>query len=85
MDKPLIRLYYHKDNLPPNPILERLYKTFYYAHNNDELLELLEIVICQHQDPNKNVRHEEVVRVGLNNSDTSRRIINYFDSLFSSK
>lgn len=85
MDKPLIRLYYHKDNLPPNPILERLYKTFYYAHNNDELLELLEIVICQHQDPNKDVRHEEVVRVGLNNSDTSRRIINYFDSLFSSK
>lgn len=85
MDKPLIRLYYHKDNLPPNPILEKLYSTFYYAHNNAELQELLESVICQHQDPNKDARHEEVVRVGLNNSDTSRRIINYFDSLFSSK
>ena len=85
MDKPLIRLYYHKDNLPPNPILEKLYKTFYYAHNNEELQELLESVICQHQDPNQAVRHEEVVRVGLNNSDTSRRIINYFNSLLSSK
>lgn len=85
MDKPLIRLYYHKDNLPPNPILEKLYRTFYYAHNNEELKELLESVICQHQDPNKAARHEEVVRVGLNNSDTSRRIINYFNSLLSSK
>ena len=83
MDKPLIRLCYHKDNLPPNPILEKLYGTFYYAHNNDELQELLESVICQHQDPNQAVRHEEVVRVGLNNSDTSRKIINYLDSLFS--
>ena len=85
MDKPLIRLYYHKDNLPPNPILEKLYETFYYAHNNEELKELLESVICQHQDPNRTARHAEVVRVGLNSSDTSRRIINYFDSLFSSK
>lgn len=83
MDKPLIRLYYHKDNLPPNPILEKLYSTFYYAHNNEELKELLESVICQHQDPNKAARHEEVVRVGLNSSDTSRKIINYLDSLFS--
>lgn len=83
MDKPLIRLYYHKDNLPPNPILEKLYGTFYYAHNNDELQELLESVICQHQDPNKAARHEEVVRVGLNDSNTSGKIIHYLDSLFS--
>lgn len=85
MDKPLIRLYYHKDNLPPNPILEKLYRTFYYAHNNEELKELLESVICQHQDPNKAARHEEVVRVGLNSSDASRRIINYLHSLLTSK
>lgn len=83
MGKPLIRLYYHKDNLPPNPILEKLYRTFYYAHNNEELKELLESVICQHLDPNKAARHEEVVHVGLNSSDTSRKIINYLDSLFS--
>lgn len=85
MDKPLIRLYYHKDNLPPNPILEKLYRTFYYAHNNEDLKELLESVICQHQDPNKAARHEEVVRVGLNSGDASRRIINYLDSLLISK
>ena len=83
MDKPLIRLYYHKDNLPPNPILENLYNTFYYAHNNAELQELLESVICQRQDPNKIERHEEVVRVGLNKSDTSKKIIHYLDSLLS--
>lgn len=85
MDKPLIRLYYHKDNLPPHPIVEKLYSTFYSAHNNAELQELLESIICQHQDPKKDVRHEEVVRVGLNSSDTSRRIIHYLDSLLSSK
>ena len=83
MDKPLIRLYYHKDNLPPNPILEKLDRTFYYAHNNEELKELLESVICQHQDPNQAARHEEVVRVGLNDSNTSGKIIHYLDSLFS--
>lgn len=85
MDKPLIRLYYHKDNLPPHPILEKLYDTFYYAHNNQELMELLESVIIQHQDPNQIARHEEVVRVGLNQSNTSEKIIHYFDSLFSPK
>lgn len=85
MDKPLIRLYYHQENLPPHPILEKLYSTFYYAHNNEELQELLETIICQHQDPNKSQRHEEIVRVGLNRSDTSKKIIDYFDSLFSSK
>lgn len=85
MDKPLIRLYYHKDNLPPNPMLEKLYSTFYYAHNNSELQKLLDSIICQHQDPNKAARHEEVVRVGLNSGDASRRIINYLDSLLISK
>lgn len=85
MDKPLIRLYYHKDNLPPNPILEKMYGTFYYAHNNDELQELLDSVICQHQDPKQDARHAEVVRVGLNSSDTSSKIINYLDLLFASK
>lgn len=85
MDKPLIRLYYHKDNLPPNPMLEKLYSTFYYAHNNDELMALLEQVICQHQDPNKDCRHEEIVHLGLNRSDASERIIEYIDSLLSSK
>lgn len=85
MDKPLIRLYYHKDNLPPNPILENLYNTFYYAHNNDELQELLESIISLHQDPNKDARHEEVTRVGLNQSNTSEKIIYYLDSLLSSK
>lgn len=85
MDKPLIRLYYHNDNLPPNPILERLYSTFYYAHNNDELMAFLKKVICQHQDPNKDCRHEEIVRLGLNRSDASERIIDYIDSLLSSK
>ena len=85
MDRPLIRLYYYKDNLPPNPILENLYDTFYYAHNNAELQELLESVICQHQDPNKAARHEEVVRVGLNKSDTSKEIVHYLDSLLSAK
>ena len=83
MDKPLIRLYYHKDNLPPHPALEQLYGTFYYAHDNAELQELLESVICQHQDPNKDVRHEEVVRAGLNSGKTSRKIIDYLDSLLS--
>lgn len=85
MDKPLIRLYYHKDNLPPNPMLEKLYGTFYYAHNNAELQELLESVVCQHQDPNKAARHEEVIRVGFNKSDASKEIIRYLDSLLSSK
>ena len=85
MDKPLIRLYYHGDNLPPHPILEKLYSTFYYAHNNEELQELLKSVIIQHQDPNKDARHEEIARVGLNQSNTSRNIIHYLDSLLSSK
>ncbi|MBQ3613452.1 MAG: hypothetical protein II989_05115 [Bacteroidales bacterium] len=85
MDKPLIRLYYHKDNLPPNPILEKLYSTFYYAHNNDELMAILDMVICQHQDPHQADRNNEIVRLGLNRSDASERIINYIDSLLSSK
>lgn len=85
MDKPLIRLYYHKDNLPPNPILEKLYSTFYYAHNNNELMTCLEKIICQHQDPNKADRHEEVVRLRLDRANTSERIIDYMDSLLSSK
>lgn len=82
MDKPLIRLYYHKDNLPPNPILENLYKTFYYAHNNDELITHLENIIIKKQDPNKAKRHQEVVRLGFDKCDTSSKIINYLDSLF---
>lgn len=85
MDKPLIRLYYHKNNLPPNPMLEKLYSTFYYAHNNSELQKLLDSIISQHQDPNKAARHEEVIRVGLNSSDTSKKIINYLNSLFTSE
>ena len=83
MDKPLIRLYYHKDNLPPHPILEKLYGTFYYAHNNDELQELLESVICRREDPNQEERHNEVVRLGLNQGNTSHRIIDYLDKLLS--
>jgi hypothetical protein len=85
MDKPLIRLYYHKDNLPPNPMLEQLYQTFYYARNNDELTKLLSEVLCEGKDPNRDWRHKEVVRVGLNNSDTSKRITHYLDSLLSPK
>ena len=81
MDKPLIRLYYHKDNLPPNPILEKLYSTFYYAHNNEELMAFLEMIICQHQDPNKDARHEEIVRLNLDGCNASERIIDYIDSL----
>lgn len=83
MDKPLIRLYYHKDNLPPNPMLEKLYSTFYYAHNNNELADLLESVICRREDPNQEERHNEVVRLGLNQGNTSHRIIDYLDKLLS--
>lgn len=82
MDKPLIRLYYHKDNLPPNPILEKLYKTFYYAHNNDELVKLLDIIISQRMDPNQSERHKEVASLGLNRSDSAQVIVNYLDTLF---
>lgn len=82
MDKPLIRLYYHKDNLPPNPILEKLYNTFYYAHNNDELMKLLDKIITQREDPNQNERHREVTSLGLNRSDSARTIVNYLDKLF---
>lgn len=85
MDKPLIRLYYYEENLPPNPMLEKLYKTFYYAHNNDELAVLLENIICQRQDPNKFERHQEVGRLGLNQGDSSQRIIDYLNSLLSSR
>ena len=85
MDKPLIRLYYHKENLPPNPILEKLYSTFYYAHNNDELSELLELIICKKEDPNKNERHKEVTSLGLNRNDSALKIINYLDSLLARK
>lgn len=81
MDKPLIRLYYHKENLPPNPMLEKLYSTFYYAHNNDELAELLDSVICRREDPHQQARHDEVVKLGLNKSNTSERIIEYLDKL----
>lgn len=85
MDKPLIRLYYYEENLPPNPMLEKLYKTFYYAHNNEELVVLLENIICQRQDPNKIERHQEVVCLGLNRGDSSQRIIDYLNSLLSSR
>lgn len=85
MDKPLIRLYYYEENLPPNPMLKKLYKTFYYAHNNDELAVLLENIICQRQDPNKIERHQEVVRLRLNRGDSSQRIIDYLNSLLSSR
>lgn len=83
MDKPLIRLYYHKDNLPPNPILEKLYNTFYYAHNNDELMKLLDIIICKRLDPNQSKRHKEITSLGLNRSDSAKVIVNYLDKLFS--
>ena len=83
MDKPLIRLYYHEDNLPPSPILEQLYGTFYYARDNAELQALLESVIIQHCDPHGSSRHEEVVRLGLSTSHASRNIIQYFDTLLS--
>ena len=83
MDKPLIRLYYHKENLSPNPMLEKLYSTFYYAHNNNELADLLESVICRREDPNQEERHNEVVRLGLNQGNTSHRIIDYLDKLLS--
>ncbi len=83
MDKPLIRLYYHKENLPPNPMLEKLYSTFYYAHNNNELADLLGSVICRREDPNQEERHNEVVRLGLNQGNTSHRIIDYLDKLLS--
>lgn len=83
MDKPLIRLYYHKENLPPNPILANLYKTFYYAHNNDELWDLLNRIICKREDPNKEIRHKEVSALELNKSDTAQKIVNYLDSLLS--
>lgn len=83
MNKPLIRLYYHKENLPPNPILSKLYSTFYYAHNNTELTELLDKILCQKQDPHQNERHKEIVDLGLYQSDSSKRICNYLDSLLS--
>ncbi len=85
MDKPLIRLYYHKENLPPNPILKELYKTFYYAHNNDELQELLNSIICRKEDTKKSERHREVSALGLNKSNTAQRIVDYLNTLLSSK
>ena len=85
LDKPIIRLYYYKDNMSPNPMLEKLYETFYYAHNNEELLTLLENIICQRQDPNQIDRHQEIVRLGLNRSESSQRIFDYFNSLLSSR
>ena len=81
MDKPLIRLYYHKENLPPNPILEKLYKTFYYAHNNAELKKLLDKIIVQRQDPHQNERHKEVTSLGLNRNDSAQNVVNYLDKL----
>lgn len=83
MDKPLIRLYYYKDNLPPNPILKNLYKTFYYANNNSELITLLENIIVKRLDPNKSQRNSEVSKLGLNKSNSSLKIIDYLDSLLS--
>ena len=85
MNKPLIRLYYYKDSLPPNPILDKLYKTFYYAHNNEELINLLEEIICKRKDPNKNERNKEVTSLRLNQSNSAQKIIDYLDRLLSSR
>ena len=85
MDRPLIRLYYHKDNLPPNPIMTKLYKTFYYAHNNEELLNLLDSVIGKREDPLQEERHKEVVSLGLCESNAAQKIVDYLDSLLSNK
>ncbi len=85
MDKPLIRLYYHNDDSPISPILDKLFDTFYYAHNNGELQELLERVICKKEDPKQGERHREVTALGLNKSDTAQKIVNYLDSLLSGK
>ena len=85
MDKPLIRLYYHKENLEPNPILEKLYSTFYYAHNNVELIELLETIINKRRDPKLEIRHEAVTSLGLNRIDSAEKIVAFIDSLLNSR
>ncbi len=81
MDKPLIRLYYHKENLPPNPMLEQLYQTFYYANNNEELIALLSEILCERKDINRDTRHKEISKLGLNKSEAATNILNYLDTL----
>lgn len=79
--KPIIRLISPHLNLEPNPMLENLYSTFYGVHNNFELLSIMDSLIVNRIDPQKEVREEACDRLGLCNGSAAENIRNYLVDL----
>ena len=81
--KPLIRLIpdQGKSLVPPNPVLEKLYDSFYKVYNEEELFEALDKVVIRVLDPQKEERMKLVREAGLADHYAAQSITDYLRSL----
>ena len=81
--KPLIRLIPGDGHtlLPPNPVLKELYSTFYQSHCNEELIPLLESIVLNDEDPQKDNRIRCINALGLTDTYAAKNITEYIRSL----
>lgn len=83
--KPLIRPIpdQGKTLSPPNPALAKLYGTFYKTYDNKELKEMLDKIVLQGQDPNREERLRLVSEAKLTGTCAAQNIIDYIRDLLS--
>lgn len=78
---PIIRMISPLLTLSPNPLVDELYSTYYCVNNNDELKKALEMLIVQKKDPQKEIRHYAIEKVGLGKISAAEQIRDYISDL----
>lgn len=68
--------------LTPSPMLISLYNTFYESHNNEELISLLDSIVINGEDPNKESRIACLDETKLTGSYSARNIVEGIKSIF---
>jgi len=72
-ENPVIHLI--SDKFKPNPTIKEIDKTYYTAHNIDEMYKYLEDVILNKNDYKKQERRELLTKLNLNSTSSAKRII----------
>lgn len=80
--KPIIRLEPEDFNLYFCPVFNRVLNSFYTCRNLGEMLDALNLVLEQGQDPRKDERHAAAKEAGLLGNNAAKNIVEYLQRTF---
>ena len=77
---PIIRMVPENVNWKPTPLHEKLFSTYYTAHNWNELKEFMETVLFCGADPQKEIRIAVAQELGVLGNNAAKGIVKYLAS-----